>query len=203
LGQVGPHQKNDKMKVTKFTHLLAVGLTLSLAAVGCHNHKPQQVQEIPGSTAGGGTNDLGNTGGMGDTNSASGGIPANPAGSHANWTEDSATLKADSVYFAYDSAEIRSSEKSKVSAVADYLKSNPAAAVRVEGNCDERGTEEYNRALGDRRASKAREELVALGIEASRVDTISYGKDRPVDTNNTDEGHSKNRRDDFVVLTKP
>jgi peptidoglycan-associated lipoprotein len=203
LGQIGLHQKNDKMKVTKFTNLLVVGITLSLAAVGCHNHKPVDVTEIPnGSPTGSGTTNLDNTGGVGDTNGSSG-IAAVQAGAFADWKPDAETLKADSVYFAYDSAEIRSSEKSKVEAVAEYMKSHPEVALRVEGNCDERGTEEYNRALGDRRALKAREELAGLGADASRIVTISYGKDRPVDTADTDEAHSKNRRDDFIVLTKP
>ena len=73
----------------------------------------------------------------------------------------------------------------------------------MEGNCDERGTAEYNRSLGERRSLAAREELVGLGIDASRVDTISYGKDRPVDTGHSEESHAKNRRDDFVLLAPP
>jgi peptidoglycan-associated lipoprotein len=112
-------------------------------------------------------------------------------------------LKAHTVYFAYDSSVVRSSEKSKVAAVADYLKGNPAAAVRVEGNCDERGTEEYNRALGERRALAVRGMLVSLGIDPRRVDTISYGKDRPVEPLHNEAAWSKNRRDDFVLLTPP
>ncbi len=191
------------MKVTKFTHLLAVGLTLSLAAVGCKNHKPVGYKEIEGASAGSGDAGAGNSLSNNPDSGPSGGLAAVPAGTYADWKPDSETLKADSVYFAYDSAEIRSSEKSKVEAVAEYMKSHPEVALRVEGNCDERGTEEYNRALGDRRALKAREELAALGADASRIVTISYGKDRPVDTADTEQAHSKNRRDDFIVLTKP
>ena len=84
------------------------------------------------------------------------------------------------VLFDYDSARIRPGEVSKLEAVAAYLKSNPGKLV-IEGHCDERGTAEYNRALGERRALAAREELSKLGIEASRISTISYGKDRPAD----------------------
>ena len=90
-----------------------------------------------------------------------------------------------------------------MAAVADYLKANSAKAVRVEGNCDERGTEEYNRSLGERRALAVREELIRLGIDPTRVDTISYGKDRPADPGHDEAAWSKNRRDDFIVLTKP
>src|SRR5262249_19329766 len=101
---------------------------------------------------------------------------------HTNWIENPDQLKQYSVHFAYDSSAIPSADKSKTSSVADFLKQNPNAAVRVEGNCDERGTEEYNRSLGERRALAAREALVGLGIGADRVDTISYGEDKPVDT---------------------
>ena len=189
------------MKVTKFTYLFSIGLSLSLAAVGCKHH-PTPLTPIPGSPAGnpdlngGGT--LTNESGLGPNAT---GIAANPPGSHAGWKEDPETLKANSVHFAYDSSVVRKSEKSNVTAVADYLKSNASVAVRVEGNCDERGTAEYNRALGERRALAVREELVGLGIDAARVDTISYGKDRPVDTGNSEAAHAKNRRDDFVLLT--
>jgi len=98
---------------------------------------------------------------------------------------------------------VKSSEKSKAAAVADYLKGNAAAAVKVEGHCDERGTEEYNRSLGERRALACREELIRLGIDANRVDTISYGEDRPADPGHDESAWKKNRRGEFVLLTPP
>ena len=81
------------------------------------------------------------------------------------------------VYFDYDSAKVRPSEVAKLETVAAALKGNNKKLV-IEGHCDERGTAEYNRALGERRAQGAREELVRLGVDASRISTISYGKDR-------------------------
>ena len=75
--------------------------------------------------------------------------------------------------------------------------------MRVEGNCDERGTEEYNRALGERRALAVREELIRLGIGPTEVDTISYGKDRPVAQGHDESAWKLNRRDDFIVLSPP
>ena len=80
---------------------------------------------------------------------------------------------------------------------------NTADAVRVEGNCDERGTEEYNRALGERRALALREELVRLGVDPSRVDTVSYGEDKPVDPGHDESAWRKNRRGDFILLSPP
>ena len=104
------------------------------------------------------------------------------------------------VYFDYDKSAIKSSEQGKLDAVANYMKSHMEVAVRVEGNCDERGTEEYNRALGERRAIAGRNYLIGLGIDGSRIDTISYGLDHPVESAKNESAFSKNRRDDFAVL---
>jgi len=198
------------MKLNKFVGLLVIGLVLTIAASGCRK-KPVNTTLLPGSRAGkvaddsmGGLKDgdrlnLGENA-LGKTGE---GIPLGAAGAHQGWLEDAQTLKADTVYFDFDSSAIRSSEKSKITAVADYLKANAAKAVRVEGNCDERGTEEYNRALGERRALAVREELVRLGVAPTRVDTISYGKDKPLDPGHNESAWRVNRRDDFVVLTAP
>ncbi len=205
----------------KFTNLLVVGLVIATAASGCKK-KPVDVTPLPGARtaapkdpgAGGLARNPGGDGRalQGDTGASSrpvttaeggSGIAPNPPGSHEGWIENATALKSDTVYFDFDSAVVKGSEKSKVSAVADYLKANPAAAVRVEGNCDERGTEEYNRSLGERRALAVREELVALGIAPTAVDTISYGKDRPADPGHDEAAWKMNRRDDFIVLTPP
>jgi peptidoglycan-associated lipoprotein len=124
-------------------------------------------------------------------------------GSHQGWPEDALALKSETVLFDFDSSVVKASEKLKVAAVAEYLKANAANAVRVEGNCDERGTEEYNRSLGERRALAVREELVRLGIDPTRVDTISYGKDKPADPGHDESAWKQNRRDDFIVLSPP
>jgi len=87
--------------------------------------------------------------------------------------------------------------------VATYLKANTTAAVRIEGNCDERGTEEYNRSLGERPRLGAREGLAKLGIDANRVDTVSYGEEKPAVPGHNEAAYSKNRRDEFIVLTPP
>ncbi|HXI85376.1 MAG TPA: OmpA family protein [Verrucomicrobiae bacterium] len=105
------------------------------------------------------------------------------------------------VYFDYDSARIRPSEDSKLQAVAAYLKSNPGKLV-VEGYCDERGTAEFNRALGERRALAAREELVKQGADGSRITTISYGSDRPADMGHDEAAWSKNRRCEFGIVNQ-
>jgi len=82
---------------------------------------------------------------------------------------------------------------------AEWLKANPDAKVRIEGNCDERGTIEYNQALGQRRASAAKKYLVNLGIKSSRISLISYGKEKPSCMDGTESCWQENRRDDFVA----
>jgi peptidoglycan-associated lipoprotein len=121
----------------------------------------------------------------------------------AGWPEDAMTLKPQTVYFELDKSTVKPSEHSKLEAVVNYLKSNPTKAVRVEGNCDERGTEEYNRSLGERRALSAREYLIQSGIDPERVPTVTNGEDKPAQTGHSESAWSKNRRDDFIVLTPP
>jgi peptidoglycan-associated lipoprotein len=75
--------------------------------------------------------------------------------------------------------------------------------VEVDGHCDERGTEEYNRALGERRALALREELISLGVDPNRIDTVSYGKDRPAETGHDEAAWRKNRRGEFLLETPP
>lgn len=186
---------------------MALGLVLTVAVVGCKKH-PQSVTPLPGSRTGNPV-DVG-PGGIINPGAESMvkpgepvGIASNPAGSHQGWAENAAVFKSDTVYFAFDSSAVKASEKSKVAAVADYLKANFAEAVRIEGNCDERGTAEYNRALGERRALALREDLIKLGIDAGRTDTISYGFDRPVETGHNEAAWSKNRRGNFVLLSPP
>jgi peptidoglycan-associated lipoprotein len=106
------------------------------------------------------------------------------------------------VFFDYDKSEIREDQKDALARDAAWLKKYPASETTVEGHCDERGTREYNLALGERRASAAKEYLVSLGIDATRIKTISYGKERPFAEGSTEEAWAKNRRGHFVVTKK-
>ncbi len=103
------------------------------------------------------------------------------------------------VYFDFDRSFIRDDARPVMKANAEWLKANPNAQVRIEGNCDERGTIEYNQALGQRRAAAARKYLTDLGIASSRVKLISYGKEKPVCSEQTEECWQKNRRADLVA----
>ena len=112
-----------------------------------------------------------------------------------------AILANETVYFDFDRSAIRPSEQPKLDAVATYLKNTSGVQLVVEGHCDERGTEEYNRSLGERRAIAAREYLLQRhGIGSDRVTTASFGEDRPADLGKTEEAYAKNRRAEFVIL---
>jgi peptidoglycan-associated lipoprotein len=103
------------------------------------------------------------------------------------------------VFFDYDSESLNGAGRSTLDANAKLLRDNPDAQITIEGHCDERGTVEYNLALGERRAQAARAYLVSAGINASRIQVISYGKERPFDTGHNESAWGKNRRAHFVL----
>ena len=109
-------------------------------------------------------------------------------------------VKFEPVYFDYDSSQVKPAERAKIEAAADYLKKNPALKVIVEGHCDERGSAEYHLALGERRAQSVRSYLIGLGIAAERVQTASFGEERPAVPGAGEAAWSKNRRAEFVVI---
>jgi len=103
------------------------------------------------------------------------------------------------IYFDYDQSKIKSDQIPAMEHNGTYLRNNPSARVLIEGNTDYRGTNEYNLALGERRAEAAKRYLREFGIEASRIRTVSYGEERPLFTGNSEDDHARNRRDDFVL----
>jgi peptidoglycan-associated lipoprotein len=105
----------------------------------------------------------------------------------------------DDVQFEFDSANLSMETQDILRRKAEWLKENPRAKVIIEGHCDERGTNEYNLALGDRRAFSAKSFLVDLGISASRLTTVSYGEERPLDPGAGEDAWAKNRRAHFVI----
>jgi peptidoglycan-associated lipoprotein len=106
------------------------------------------------------------------------------------------------IYFDYDRYEIRREDEEILRENAAFLKKNPKMKIQIEGHCDERGTAEYNLALGERRANHTKKYLISLGITSDRILTISYGEERPLDPKNNEEAWAKNRRAHIVVLSK-
>ncbi len=104
------------------------------------------------------------------------------------------------VFFDYDSAQIAGSERAKLEQVADYLRGNMGIGLIVEGHCDERGSNEYNLALGERRAQAVRAYIIGLGIEADRIRTVSYGEEQPMAFGHDEASWRQNRRAQFSLF---
>jgi len=205
------------MKLNKVVLPVGLALVAMLAATtGCHHGFNGKVTNLPGhssqsvgETGGGGTLPPGTTMDTGATmpSSAStstptpvvtGGMPTADFDLD-KFTQDRAALAAYTVHFKFDSAVVQDSEQANVASVAQAL-SDPTLKLLIEGHCDERGTEEYNRALGERRALALREALAKVNVDPMRVKTISYGKDKPADPGHDESAWAKNRRGEFILL---
>jgi len=194
------------MKLNQIIFPLALALAVTLSASGCKKGQPKTTP-LPGQTPGMVGGDTGpGTIGTGGTLGGDTGAGVKVGGgdtamiSPGDYTEDRPALAAHTIHFAFDSAAIKKSEDANIAAVAAALSGSASDKLLVEGNCDERGTEEYNRALGERRALAAREALAKAGVNPDRIRTISYGKDKPADPGHDEAAWGKNRRDDFILL---
>ena len=194
------------------TSLKQVGLVLAAlmaaTSTGCKT-KPKNITPIPGgnsSVAGSGSllgrDSSGTVNGGGDvvTVDQSGNIGLSGLDEFENMLMDRDALAAQTVYFEVDRSEIHPDDLGKVEAVAGILAQDAQNKVLIEGHCDERGPEENNRALGERRALSVRDALSGLGVSADRVRTMSFGEDRPADPDLNDAAYSRNRRGEFVLL---
>ena len=197
------------MKLIKISNVILFGCVLPILAIGCKT-KSVGVTPLPSASATGSGKMQAAEPGPGKSLSEEGNKPSSTAGElgsnpisdpnlRKDWPRDREIFKSDTVHFDYDSSVIKADDKAKVAAVAEYIKTHSSDALEIEGHCDVRGTEEYNRSLGERRALALREELIQLGVEASRIDTVSYGEDRPVDTGHDEAAYKKNRRGEFLL----
>jgi len=198
---------NSFSSVRAFSSALIAALAIAFA--GCRT--PTTTTKIPGgggASAKTGSGDFSNETGRLSNDSGSGvgardiagGVPLADPSTFENMAEDPSALQAYTVHFDYDSSTMKSGDESKIIAVAEQLKSRSGTAVRIAGHCDERGTEEYNRSLGERRALALRDKLLGLGIDPKRIDTRSYGEDKPADSGHNDAAWAKNRRGEFILL---
>ena len=180
---------------------LALLCALTLALAACSDDKDNPNYGGMGSDGGSALPGQGdNVGANGDAGS---GIPASrPPGGVNPDSADYSTLASDTVYFDFDKATVNGDERGKLSAVAEWFKANPGHGLFLAGHADKRGTPEYNRALGERRALAVREYLVGLGLPAAQLYTISYGSDRPAVDGDTEEAYAKNRRVEIGVVVK-
>ncbi len=198
------------MKLNKLTFSLLIALTATLAATGCKKGN-NGITPLPGERPGlvndqnNNPNTLPNTPPFNPdanpnfNNMTPGNIPTSVDWDPVNFNQDRAALAAYTVHFKFDSAVVQDNEQANIASVAQALTADVNAKLLIEGHCDERGTEEYNRSLGERRALALREALAKNGIDPARIRTISYGKDKPVDPGHDEAAFAKNRRGEFVL----
>jgi peptidoglycan-associated lipoprotein len=202
------------MKIPNYARLLLLAVACSLGVSGCKKtpKSPTPIfgRATPAPRGDGNPSGMENPGpavplgsdprssslpGTGDGQSALG-----PREELGNYFLDRDQFKQQTIYFDLDRYNVKPSEVSKAQAVATYLREQPNYKVLVEGHCDERGTPEYNRALGERRALAIRESLIHFGLNGDRVQTISYGEDKPADSSHDETAFAKNRRGEFVLM---
>ncbi|GAB6053210.1 peptidoglycan-associated lipoprotein Pal [Magnetospira thiophila] len=145
------------------------------------------------------TGDAAGTGGKTGNGSMVSSAPMEKMGPKAGSSDEFVVTVGDTVNFDFDSYALSPMVQAKLEAQAAWLKLYPSVTVSVEGHCDERGTREYNIALGDRRANAVKDYLVALGVNGNRVKTISFGKERPVALGHNEQAWSQNRRGVTVI----
>jgi peptidoglycan-associated lipoprotein len=190
------------MKRTTFLNLFILGFVLLFGVTACKK-KPAGITTIPGykpGIEGDGKGGILDGGTMPNVNPDGTGIAQADHSSIEGRPQNREMFAANTVYFDLDSASVKSSEASKLEAVANYFKSNPAGDLLIEGHCDERGTEGYNLSLGDKRANALREYLVNLGVSPDRIHTLSLGESVPAATGSGESAWSKNRRGEFVFV---
>ncbi|AKJ65107.1 peptidoglycan-associated lipoprotein Pal [Kiritimatiella glycovorans] len=172
-------------------HMLWLGLVIcGLLAGGCRSRKPSW--DVYGSTP------SGDYPGSAYSGSMIGEEGAIPLGSRFTGGEEHREVFSP-VHFAYDSSAVRASERATIEEAAEHLRNHSEHALIVEGHCDERGSREYNLALGERRALAVRDYLVNLGIEPARIQTKSYGEEKPAAMGHNEQAWSKNRRAELVL----
>ncbi|MFM1770032.1 MAG: hypothetical protein RJA22_2561 [Verrucomicrobiota bacterium] len=201
------------MKITApFALLLTATMALSLGTVGCRK-KPDRLTNIPGKGPGamvGMEESAGPITPGTPVTSIPGGATSIPAGevgipptdrNFANWKQDRSTFADQVVYFDFDKSNVRPDQVGKLEEVARRMKTMAGKALLIEGHCDERGTEEYNRSLGDRRALSIREFLAAQGVPSDMITTVSFGEDKPTDPGHDEVAWKKNRRGEIILLS--
>lgn len=160
---------------------------------------PQGGGEISRSEFGPSVDTLDATGGYASTGSGDYGMAGDQGSDEYKREHGRSSPQLRPIYFDFDQAVIRMDQVAALEHNAEYMKSTPSARLIVEGNCDERGTSEYNLALGERRALIAKKYLLELGVEEYRIRTKSYGEEMPLFTGQDDFSYSRNRRDDFIL----
>ena len=181
------------MKPATLVRLSAVGLAV-VAMAACTPRRPATDGAVPGGTT--------TPGGETYPTRPGGGVEGGNIGSAVPGSEQDFVVNVgDRVYFDLDSYEVRSDAFPRLDAQAAWLNRYPQVQIRIEGNADERGTREYNLALGARRAESVRNFLVERGVAPGRIDTISYGKERPIAEGSNEDAWARNRNAHTAIVS--
>jgi len=175
------------------TVLILIAVIGASLAAGCSSHKARPTATSTNESL---PSDQSQTAGA-DASNATGAGAANGAGVAG---PSGGQLQNRTIYFDFDSSEVKSDYNGLIAAHARYLASNPSTRVRLEGNTDERGSREYNIGLGERRSQSVRRALTLQGVTDAQITTVSYGEERPAVTGHTEEAWARNRRVDIVYL---
>ncbi len=173
--------------------LLAIGLLTGCESIdsltkGTDDGSPAGVEDGRATVSGSGESESARTHGLGDSDSLQG----------ARLDDPNSPLSVRVIYFEYDSSDIKPEFRGVIEAHATYLNRNPDTIMTLEGHADERGSREYNLALGERRANAVRRQLVLLGASAGQIRIVSYGEERPVSEDHDEAAYSLNRRVEII-----
>ncbi len=184
----GRPPNNREVRVVKKTSLIAACLTALIVVAGCSSQEPKpQPQQAPAAVE-----EKSQPSGAVTTPMAQPVVTVNPL------TDPNNILSKRSVYYDFDSSLVSDEYKPLVTAHAQYLVANRDAKITIQGNCDERGSREYNVALGQRRADGVKQMLLLLGVAENQIDTVSFGEEKPRATGHDEASWSQNRRSDVV-----
>ncbi len=179
------------VKHLRFSFIAVFALCLAVALASCS--KKDVKMDEPGFSPSDGT---------ALEDGSAGGDSAAAAPSMSAGDSSAPAPELETVYFGFDSFSLSNEGRAALQKDAQWLTENPTASIQVEGHCDERGTTEYNLALGERRANAAKEYLQKLGVDAARISVISYGEERPLESGHDEAAWAKNRRASFVLLSR-
>lgn len=175
------------MSTRRLLGIVMLLMVAGMALVGCRRRQPE-------------TEDRGRTEPSTVVDTPDAGAGDRAAETEALMRERALAAISAPIYFDFDRSDLRSEAREVLNQKAEVLRQYPDIRVRIEGHCDERGTVEYNLALGERRAEAARSYLIDLGIDPDRLTTVSYGEERPAVEGQNEAAWSQNRRDEFVAL---
>jgi peptidoglycan-associated lipoprotein len=180
--------------MNKTVLILIAVLSVSLVT-GCKTNKPRPMATSTNSSV---PTDQSQTTGADASSAYGAGVVGGTGAGVAG--PSGAQLQNRTIYFEFDSSEVKSDYNALITAHARYLAANPSTRVRLEGNTDERGSREYNIGLGERRSQSVRRALTLQGVSDAQITTVSYGEERPAVTGHTEEAWARNRRVDIVYL---